>query len=358
MIDFLVIGGGIAGVSAAARLSEFGKVTLLERETALGYHASGRSAALFESNYGLKSTVELSKASAEFHTNAHGGFLSARGLLVLGKAGEATDFAHACDNLNVAPIDVERAFELVPILDPANVKHAAFHKAAYDIDTDLQIQTFARVCRQNGSAVLTNQDVTDIKRLDAGWEVTSSGQVHNARMLFNAAGAWVDHIAELAGIAPLGFTPLRRSMARIPAPANHDVSPWPMMLGCREDWYAKPDAGSLLVSPAEEDPMSPFDAWPDDIVLAEGIARYQEFVTEDVTRLTASWAGLRTFSPDRNLVLGPALDDAGFFWVAGQGGYGFQTAPAASQLIVDLVTGKPSDLDPDTLAAINPNRFA
>lgn len=357
MNDFLVIGGGIAGTSTAARLAPLGKTLLLEAETALGYHASGRSAALFEANYGLASTVALSRASDDFHRNAHGGFLSPRGLMLIGKKDEAEAFEQACAHLNMAPVALETAFDKVPVLNPASVGFAAFHEAAYDIDTDLQIQTFAKTTRAEGGAVLTGQSVTAIRRIPEGWQVTANGTDHSARMLFNCAGAWVDKIAEMAGIAPLGFTPLRRSMARIPAPGGHDVSGWPMLLGVREDWYAKPDAGKLLVSPAEEDPQEPHDAWADDMVLAEGLARYEDMVTEPVTRVEHSWAGLRTFSPDRNLVIGPARDDAGFFWVAGQGGYGFQTAPAASRLVADLVAGRPSELDAATLAALTPRRF-
>ena len=146
-------------------------------------------------------------------------------------------------------------------------------------------------------------------------------------------------------------------MARIPAPGGQDVRGWPMMMAAGEDWYAKPDAGKLLVSPAEEDPMPPHDAFADDMVLAEGLARYEEMVTEPVTRLETSWAGLRTFSPDRCLVIGRAPQDDGFFWVAGQGGYGFQTSPAASQLAADLVAERAPELDPAMVAALSPARF-
>lgn len=358
MNDFLVIGGGIAGTSAAARLAPLGKTLLLERETALGYHASGRSAALYESNYGLASTVALSEASGVFHRDFEGGFLSPRGLMLVGKTGEAEAFRDACANLNMAPIALEEATAMVPIIDTTQVGFTAFHEAAYDVDTDREIQTFARLTRSHGGEVLTGQEVSAIRKTNGGWIVTANDTKHEARMIFNAAGAWVDRIATMAGIAPLGFTPLRRSMARIPAPGGYDVSGWPMLLGVHEDWYAKPDAGKLLVSPAEEDLQEPHDAWADDMVLAEGIARYEENVTEPVTRVESTWAGLRTFSPDRNLVLGPAVDEASFFWVAGQGGYGFQTAPAASHLVADLVAGHTSELDAITLAALSPERFA
>lgn len=358
MNDFLVIGGGIAGVSVAARVSGLGKTLLLEAETALGYHASGRSAALFESNYGLPSVKELSRASDAYHRHAHGGFLSPRGFMLLGGVGDDDGFERDIEDFQLAPIPLEEAFALVPILNPKTVKFAALDEEACDIDTDRQIQTFARDVRGNGGQVLTGQKVTRIVRKDAGWQVTAGAQVFDARILINAAGAWVDEIAKLAGVAPIGFTPKRRSMARIPAPGGHDVSGWPMIIGVGETWYAKPDAGKLLVSPAEEDPVEPMDAWADDMVLAEGLARYEAMVTEPVTRLETSWAGLRTFSPDRALVIGFDVGDPAFFWHAGQGGYGFQTAPAASQHAADLIAGRAPEIDAVTAAAVSPGRFA
>jgi D-arginine dehydrogenase len=158
-------------------------------------------------------------------------------------------------------------------------------------------------------------------------------------------------------VRPLGFVPNRRSMARIPAPGGHDISKWPMLFGAGETWYAKPDAGALIVSPAEEDPQEPHDAWADDMVLAEGLARYEEMVTEPVTRLISNWAGLRTFSPDRVLVIGRDPRESDFFWLAGQGGYGFQTCPAASRLAADLIGGRATGLSPCLVHALDPARF-
>ncbi len=161
----------------------------------------------------------------------------------------------------------------------------------------------------------------------------------------------------MAGVRPLGFTPYRRSMARIPAPGGHDVSKWPMMFGPGEDWYAKPDAGALIVSPAEEDLMEPHDAWADDMVLAEGLARYEAMVTEPVTRVMSNWAGLRTFAPDRVLVIGRDLREPSFFWLAGQGGYGFQSSAGASQLAADLILGRTPEIAASLVAALDPARF-
>jgi glycine/D-amino acid oxidase-like deaminating enzyme len=358
MFDFAIIGGGIAGTSAAARLSHLGGVILLESEPSLAYHASGRSAALFERNYGKPPVIALNMASLEYHRDANGGVLSPRGLMLVGSAELADRYTADLTRMSLTPITVEEARAFIPILDPSVVDRAAYDAEAWDIDTDLLVQNFAKETRANGGEVRTKSEVTAIRRTPSGWVLTlKDGTEIEACNLVNAAGAWVDVVAEMAGIAPLGFTPLRRSMARLPAPAGLDVSSWPMVFGPGEDWYAKPDAGALIVSPGEEDPSTPHDAFADDMVLAEGLARYEEFVTEPVTRLLANWAGLRTFSPDRNLVLGPSPHDAHFIWCAGQGGYGFQSAPAASQLLADLIAGKQPALDAETVFALDPRRF-
>lgn len=355
MIDFLVIGGGIAGVSAAARLSELGSVTLLERESALAYHASGRSAAMFEENYGAPSVKALSRASRAGHEAA--GVLSPRGVMVISGPEDAATFDADCAELQLDPITVAEALDRVPILDTRKIDRAAIHLQAEDLDTDLLVQTYAKALRASGGQVVTNATVTDIARTATGWQVTT-GEVLEAKSIVNAAGAWADQIAVMAGVEPIGLKPLRRSMARIPAPGGHDVSNWPMFFGPGETWYAKPDAGALLVSPADEDPQEPHDAWADDMVLAEGLHRYSHYVTEPVTRLITSWAGLRTFATDKTLVLGPDPHEPTFIWCAGQGGYGFQTAPGASQLLADVIAGRETDVGPDIARSVSPARFA
>ncbi len=351
--DFLIIGGGIAGTSLGARLARHGTVTLLEAETALAYHASGRSAALYEETYGQPSTIALNKASKDDHHTLDGGVLSPRGLMLL-DSGDPAHFESDMRVMAMEPITLAEAQEMVPILNPSTVHRAGYHAEALDIDTDRLVQHFARTIRQHGGQVITSAKVTAIH---PGWRVETANGTFSARLLCNAAGAWVDQIAVMSGVAPLGFTPLRRSMARIKAPSDHDVSRWPMMFGPGEDWYAKPDAGALIVSPADEDLSEPMDAWADDMALAEGLARYETAVTVPVTRPLATWAGLRTFSPDRNLVIGHAPDNPMFFWQAGQGGYGIQTAPAASRLGADLILGRSSELDAETRAQLDPARF-
>lgn len=356
MHDFLIVGGGIAGISAAARLSELGRVLVVEAEDNLAHHASSRSAALYEPRYGTPPVVALSMASeTDFRTS---GTLTPRGLMLLGRAGDEAAFDHDLRAMDFAPITPEAAREIVPILNLDTVRLAAMAQHAWDIDTDLLLQGFARQVRAAGGQILTRARVTAIARTPAGWQVTAGDTVHEAKVLLNAAGAWADQVAGMAGIRPIGLTPYRRSMARIPAPGGRDVALWPMIFGAGEQWYAKPDAGALIVSPAEEHPMEPHDAWADDMVLAEGLARYEGFVTEPVTRLMSSWAGLRTFAPDRVLVIGPDPGDAAFFWIAGQGGQGFQSCPGASRLVADLVAGRAPEIDAGLVAALSPARFA
>ncbi|MEL6913961.1 MAG: FAD-binding oxidoreductase [Pseudomonadota bacterium] len=357
MIDALIIGGGIAGTSLGARLAPHMAVTLLEAEPVLGYHASGRSAALFEETYGLPSTVALNEASKEEHfTLAGGALLTPRGLMLL-DTGDGEAFEADCATMKMVEISTAEAQKKVPVLDPGRVRRAGYHDAAWDIDTDRLLQHFAREIRAHGGEIRPGAQVSGIERTGAGWVVHTVKGNLEARLICNAAGAWVDRIAAMAGVAPLGFTPLRRSMARLAAPGGHDVSGWPMLFGPGESWYAKPDAGALLVSPAEEDASEPMDAWPEDEVLAMGLARYEAAVTEPVTRPIARWAGLRTFAPDRNLVIGFDAAEPAFFWQAGQGGYGFQTCPAASRFGADLILGRAPGLDRATRAALDPGRF-
>lgn len=340
-VDFLIIGGGIAGVSAAAQLAPHGATALLEAESNLAYHASGRSAALYEPHYGPPAIVELSLASgADLGAM---GVLSPRGVMLIAAPDEVAAFEAEADQMHMPRIDPEAAVAAFPALDPARVARAARSDQAQDIDTDLLIQTHRRSARSHGAQILTSAPVTAIARQGGHWIVTCAQGEFRADVLVNAAGAWADVVAQMAGVAPLGIQPRRRSMARIPAPGGLDVSGWPMLLGVAEGWYAKPDAGALIVSPCEADPAQPHDAWPDDMVLAEGLARYEAMMRFPVTRMIASWAGLRSFAPDGSPAYGRDPDQPDFIWFAGQGGYGFQSSAAAARFIADTVLGRPTD---------------
>ncbi|RVT85569.1 FAD-binding oxidoreductase [Rhodobacteraceae bacterium CCMM004] len=354
--DVAILGGGIAGVSAAARLAPLGKVVLLEAEETLGYHASGRSAAMFLEDYGNAVVCALNRASAADHRAA--GVLSPRGILMVGEARDSDGFAAHAADLGLTPVDLDRAAEIWPILNRATVTHAAWQADAADLDTDRLLQDFLRRARAAGAEIVTGARIEGLTRDGTHWQVRWEGGAVEADQVVDAAGAWADRVAAAAGAAPLGLQPYRRSMARLPAPGGRDVRAWPLVLGAHDTWYAKPDAGKWLVSPCEEDPMDPFDAWADDMVLAEGLDRYAAAATEPVTRVETAWAGLRTFAPDRALVIGPDPACPGFWWCAGQGGYGFQTAPAASALLADLMAGRTPELPAEVVAALDPGRFA
>lgn len=348
--DFLIIGGGIAGVSVAAELSAHGSVILVEAEDHLAHHASSRSAALYEPYYGPPPIVELSLASGAALVAA--GVLSPRGTMLVSGLDGVAAFKAEQDAFHMDPITPDEAVARFPALDPGKVAAAAYADHAQDIDTDLLIQCYARKARENGAKILLRAPVTAIA---PGWRVTVPQGEIIARTLVNAAGPWADRVAAMAGVAPLGVVPKRRSMARIPAPGGLDVASWPMVFGLAEGFYAKPDAGALIVSPCDADPMEPHDAWADDMVLAEGLARYEELARFPVDRLLSSWAGLRTFAPDGAPAYGRDPAAAEFAWFAGQGGYGFQSAPAAARFLADSLLGRPTDAA--LAAALSPARF-
>jgi len=355
MWDYAIIGGGIAGLTAGAHLAPLGRVLVLEGEAALGHHASGRSAALYEAEYGAPPTVAVARASlAELQQLD---VLSPRGLMLVGLSGQDAGFERDRAIMNMAEIALDQARAMVPVLNPATVTRVALTQSAQNIDTDRLMQAYARRIRGLGGEIRLKSGLTRAVRDPDGWTLTTEGGTLTARCLVNAAGAWADQVAALAGLPAIGIQPHRRSIAQLPPPGGHDLRGWPMLIGVDEAWYAKPEGGRLLVSPAEEDPMPPHDAFADDMVIAEGLARYEAAVTEPVTRVETTWAGLRSFAPDRALVLGPDPLDAAFWWCAGQGGQGFLSAPGAGAVLAELAGGPATGLGADLLAALSPARF-
>lgn len=360
--DVLIIGGGIAGIGAAARLSKLTKVTVLEGETSLGYHSTGRSAAIFIRNYGNSTLRTLNKASEPELLQPDGvsdtSLLSPRGEMLIATEEDMAALDAYLENAD----DMERltpreAGELVPILNTNLLTGAAIEYGAREIDVDRLLQGYARLATSHGVEIVKGARVESISRSGAMWIIESGKGRFEAPIVVNAAGAWADEIAQLAGLAPIGLSCLRRSAAIIPAPEGHDVSKWPLFAAASEGFYAKPDAGRLMISPADEDPVAPHDVWADDMVLAEGLHRYEEAVTVPVTRLIHSWAGLRTFAVDRTPVVGFDPREKGFFWLAGQGGYGIQTAPVLSRLTSNLITETTPRIAGDVVAALSPERL-
>ena len=360
--DFIIVGGGIAGIGAAAHLAPHGKVVVLEAEDALGHHATGRSAAIFIRNYG-NTTLKVLNAAAEPFFREPAGILeeslfSPRGEMIVAGDDDLEAFESYLEGTSgIDLLTPAEAVALVPILNRDRIVAAAIERDAQDIDVDRLLQGYARRARKEGTEIRLGAEVRGVTRQASGWRVETAAGLVEGPVLVNAAGAWADNLARLAGVAPVGLTPMRRSAAILPAPAGYDISRWPLFTSAAETWYAKPEAGKLMVSPADEDPVEPHDAWPDDMVLAEGLHAFEQAVTVPVTRVERSWAGLRTFAPDRTPVVGFAADAEGFFWLAGQGGYGVQTAPALSRLAADLCLGRAPFLDQETVAALSPGRF-
>lgn len=361
--DIIVIGGGMAGISLGARLAGAARVVVLEAEAQPGRHSTGRSAAIFILNYGGPVLRQLNAASLGFLSDpaeiGEASLLTRRGELLIAAPGEGAAFEDYLSGASgMTRIAVGDAVAMLPILRPERIEAAAFEPEALDIDVDRMLQGFLRLMRRRGGALVTGAAVTAIAADAGGWVVTTAGGDWRAPVVVNAAGGWADPVAAMAGARPRGLVPLRRSAALIPPPAGHDVGGWPMVANAAERWYAKPDAGKLMISPADEDPVEPHDVWAEDMVLAEGLARFEEAVTMEVTRVEHSWAGMRTFAPDRTPVVGFDAEVPGLFWLAGQGGYGIQTAPALSQLAADLLLGREGGLAATLGPALSPGRAA
>lgn len=345
--DFLIIGGGIAGLSAGARLARHGKVVLLEAEDAIGYHSSGRSVTFSHFGIGGATVRALTAYSRAFFQSPPNGFdqlAHIRPALFI--ANEA--MAPALDELEritrslsdaVERLDANGAARFCPALKwGSDAVVAAFvHREGLKLDPHALLQGYQRAIRAAGGEIVTGARVADIK---PGWRVrTEAGDRYEAPILINAAGAWADRIAQMAGVLPLGLTPLRRTIVAFDPPAEVEVRDWPFVKTAVDYMYMLPDAGRLLASPVDENPDDPCDAQPDELNMAIAAHRVTEFTTLEVRRITHKWAGLRTFAADRVPVAGFAPDAPGFFWLAGQGGYGLQTAPAMAEIAEALVRG-------------------
>ncbi|WP_070988875.1 NAD(P)/FAD-dependent oxidoreductase [Halofilum ochraceum] len=355
--DILIVGAGMAGASAGYFLAHDGlRVLLLEREAQPGYHSTGRSAALFSETYGPASVRRLSTASRPFLVEPPKGFadrplLTPRGLLVLGSDAEAgrIDALAAEGQANGAAIERLDGGELparVPILRPGIFSSGLLEPDAMDMDVAALHQGFLRGLRHAGGAVVNNAEAERIERTADGWRITTRhGAVYEAPLLVDAAGAWADVTAEQAGVAPLGLVPKRRTGVMIDLPAGTEPGGWPLTADLGETFYFKPDAGRLMLSPADATPTAPQDAQPEIEDVATVIERFMEVTTVEVERPGETWAGLRSFVADGEPVAGYAPDAAGFFWLAGQGGYGIQTAVGMGRAACALLQRQPLPAD-------------
>jgi D-arginine dehydrogenase len=348
--DYLIVGAGIAGASIAYWLAPHAKVCMLERESQPGYHSTGRSAALFMESYGPPQVRALTCASRAFLDHPPPGFtdypiLSPRGALMVAAHGQdALLDEHDAIVRSVSPLaqrlDAAEACALVPALRREMVLGAVYEPDAADIDVHALHQGFLRGMRAAGGTLACHAEVTAIRRDEDRWHVTASGIAYEARVLVNAAGAWCDVIAALAGVPPIGLVPKRRSAFTFAPPDGCDVSRWPMFIGVDESYYVKPDAGVLLGSPANADPVQPHDVQAEELDIALAIDRIQTMTTLSIRRPKHVWAGLRSFAPDGSFVGGFDASAPGFFWVAGQGGYGIQSSAAAGELYAAMLLGR------------------
>lgn len=366
-LDAIVIGAGIAGASLAARLAENRKLVVLEMEDRPGYHSTGRSAATYEPNYGPPAIRALTRAGRAFFEAPPEGFASAplvsprATIFVVPEHQQAHAAALMESGTGLEEIGVDEARRHFPLLKESYVSKAVLDASTADIDVDLLHQGFLRRIKALGGDVICNAPVETLARQDGAWHVTTPQGNFSAPIVVNAAGAWGDRIARLAGVKPKGLQPKRRSMAVVPAPDGANVMSWSFVGDVGETWYAKPSGGRLLVSPAEAEPVEPHDAYADDMTLAEGIARFEEAADIQVARLEGSWGGLRSFVPDGNPVCGYDPEAEGFFWLVGQGGYGIQTSPALGDLAAALVRREsmPAYIEREglNLSDISPARF-
>lgn len=354
--DVAVIGAGIAGASVAAELAGMGtRVVLLEREAQPGYHTTGRSAALFTIAYGPPVIRALSRASVgAFNALPDAArphpLLRPRGALFIARADQAASLAALAEELGgiAQRIDAAEARARLPILRPDYAEAALLDRSAADIDVDALHRQYLRALAANGGTQRNGAEVLALSRHGAGWRVETRGGPLRAGIVVNASGAWADEIASLAGIAPVGLVPKRRTALLVAPPAGQNPENWPMIVDIDEQFYMKPDAGKLLLSPADETPSPPCDAQPDEMDVAICIDRIQTAFELPVRRIEHKWAGLRSFVADKCPVAGFAPDAPGFFWLAGQGGYGIQSAPALARTAAALVLGQPI---PDDIAA-------
>jgi D-arginine dehydrogenase len=349
-VDFLVIGAGIAGASAAWRLAVHGSVVVLEREAHPGFHSTGRSAALFSETYGPPQVRALSRASRAFLEQPPAGFvdhpvLGARGTLVIGDPrNPAALDAMQADLGQGAAVERwsrERALATVPVLRPEQTGEALHEPGASDIDVHALLQGFLRGLRLLGGDVVCGAETVSLERDGDRWRARlADGRAWRARRVVDAAGAWADVVAARAGLAGVGLQPKRRTAFVFAPPAGLTCRHWPLVLDVAETWYVKPEAGLLLGSPANADPVAPHDVQAEELDVAIAIDRIQTATTLTIRRPQRIWAGLRSFVADGEPVVGERPDAPGFIWLAGQGGYGIQTCAAMSLLAASIALGQ------------------
>ena len=350
-VDFLIVGGGIAGLSAAAALSSHGTVAVLEAEDALGYHSSGRSATFSHYGIGNRAVRALTAWSRRAFENpaatgpaapiarrASALFVATEDMVPALHALEADMAPFAKSLRRVGEAEIGRLFPPLRT-GPGAVVAGCLDDDGLRLDSDAMLQACAKAVRSAGGEVLTGCRVASVRRCAEGWHaVVEDGRAWTAPLLINAAGAWADDVARLAGVPPLGLRALRRTIIVLDPPAGADVREWPFVKTALDDFYILPDSGRLIASPVDEVECAACDAQPEDYDIALAAWKVEQYTNLPVERIAHRWAGLRTFAADRVPAAGFDHDAPGFFWLVGQGGYGLQTAPSMAAVAEALVT--------------------
>jgi D-arginine dehydrogenase len=345
--DFAVIGAGIAGASVAYELQQRGSVLLLEREALPGQHTTGRSAAFLVESYGNAVVQRLTRASRTFFEAPPEGFADcplvkprpslwiARPDQRLRLAAQAKDAIEA--GVNLQQVDGEEARRLCPALREGYAASGVVEPDAKSIDVAALLAGFLRAFRASGGRVVTGAPVTGLRRDGSSWEISSPEERYRAGIVINAAGAWADQVGRLAGARGIGLQPLRRTAITFDPPNGANVQDWACLIDADEDFYLKPEGAQLLASPCDETPSEPCDASADDLGVALAADRIQRATTLQLRTIRRRWAGLRSFVADRSPVIGMDSECEAFCWLAGQGGFGIMTSPAAARAAAGLV---------------------
>lgn len=367
--DIAIVGGGIAGLSLAYFLAGRRSVVVLEQESAIGYHSTGRSAAEFVIRYNSPEVCALATMSRAFFETPPEGFadfplLRQRGGITIANPDKAArlhvQFEAERHHAPLVSLTADEAIAQVPFLDPAYVATAYYDPEFWDIEVESLLQGYVKGARRSGAEIRTDAAVTTIRDNGRHWQIETRNGAISARVIVNAAGGWADQMAVLAGVMPRGIVPHRRTAVLVDMPGI-DVSAMPEINELDEEFYFKPDAGRILVSPADETPCEAADVQPEEIDVAWAVHHFESATTVKVGRVARSWAGMRSFAADRLPVVGPDPNQPRFFWLAGQGGYGILSSPALGALAAALLTetGIPEGFGKAGLnpAAFSPGRF-